>query len=155
MEVKEKEKGREVDELAEIIENSEQLTAWKNEAGEELIQLKEISQEDAQRLEELGLEFSDEYLWRISESQNLPFSFFLDSAYSPKIELPEFKLFSMIPFRDENQDEGRVLLFSLKDKDRLFGLAKFGEKYDGIKHADVEPGFFALVIFLKRESEPE
>lgn len=149
-------KGMEVYKLAEVIENSKQATAWK---GEERIQLKKISQEDAQRLKELGLEFSDKYRRRTSE--NAPFTFFLDSAFSSsKNEWFELDLFSLTPFRNKKQAEGRVLLFSVEDKERffgdnkerLYGLAKFGEKYDGVRDAIVEPGFFALVIFLKRES---
>lgn len=143
-------KGLEVYQLAEIIENSERVMAWENEKNEEYIQLKRISPGDAHRLEELGVEFLDKYSGRISESQNLPFSFFLDSVSSPRIELTELKVSSMVRFRDKNQAKGRALLFSLKSKERLFGLAKFGEKYDGVHHRDLEPGFFALVIFLKR-----
>lgn len=149
---KEVKKGLEREVLSETLGHSRQILAWKNEMDEELIQLKEISQEDAQGLEELGLEFSDEYLWRISESQNLPFTFLFDSAFSStRVELPELYLFDQIAFRDKEQNEGRVFLFSTKKKERLFGLAKFGEKYDGIKQADVESGFFALIVFLKRE----
>lgn len=151
---KEKGKGLEVYQLAEIIENSSQIISWEGNIDDKqiLIQLKEISQEDAQRLKELGLEFSGDFRWQTGERS--PFSFWFDSAFtSPRDKLPELDIFDLTAFRDKEGVEGRALLFRTEKKERLerlFGLAKFGEKYDGIKQADVEPGFFALVIFLKR-----
>lgn len=158
MEVKEKERerGLKVDALSQIIEGSKRITGWRDGDGDELIRLKKISRKNAKRLKELGFEFSDEYSWRISESQNLPFTFLFDSAYSStRDELTELPLFEQASFLDENQTKNWVVLFSVKKrkeikKERLFGLAKFGEKYDGVRHEDVKPGFFALVIFLKR-----
>lgn len=140
---KERKKEMKVEKLPEIIENSKTDLRW----GEGQIVVKRISPENAQELQKRGFLFSKEYCGRINESQNLPFTFWLDSASSPiGAKLPELTVSSMISFRSKDQTEGRAYLFSLKDKDRLFGLAKFGEKYDGIHHRDLEPGFFALVI---------
>lgn len=148
--MKEVGKGSETKILAEKIENSRQLLRWEGETKEKkvLIQLKEINQEDAQEVEKLGLKFLNECCWRISESQNLSFTFFLGSAFSPVDHFSELDPFSQISFRDKTQREGRALLFGTEKQERLFGLAKFGEKYDGVKDILVEPGFFALVIFL-------
>lgn len=158
MKEKKEEKGERINELAQIIENSEQVTAWKDKEDDELIRLKKISRKNAKRLKELGFKFSDEYCWRISESQNLPLTFLFDSAYSSTRELPELRLSNQVSFVDENQTKVWVVLFSVKRKkkrkeERLFGLAEFGEQYDGVRRADVKPGFFALVFYLKRESE--
>lgn len=149
----EREKGLKIDALAQIIEKSERITGWRDGEGDELIQLKKISRKNAKRLKELGFEFSDEYSWRISESQNLPFTFLFDSAYSStRDELSKLPLFDQVSFLGENQAKVWVVLFSVKRKkerreERLFGLARFGEKYDGIRDENVKPGFFALVIF--------
>lgn len=146
--------------IEEIIGESKQILWWEKQIdGKEirLIQLRTLSQENAKELEGLGPKFSEECRGRINESKNVPFSFFLDSVSSSKSELPELKkselpelkVSSMIRFRDKNQAKGRAFLFSLKSEERLFGLAKFGEKYDGVHHRDLGPGYFALVIFLK------
>lgn len=145
---KERKRGLEVYQLAEIIENSERIRWW---GEEKQIQLRAINQEDAQQLKGLGLEFFNKF--RCQTSERLPFKFWFDSASSLRNELPELDIFGLTAFRDKEGIEGRALLFRTEKKEKLYGLARFGEKYDGIRDVLVEPGFFALVIFLKRESE--
>lgn len=151
MKDKERKRGLEVYELADIIENSSQIISWEGDINDNqiLIQLKGISQENVQRLKELGLGFSDQFRWQAGERS--PFGFWFDSAFSSsRDKLPELDIFDLIPFRDKEQAEGRILLFKTEKVEKLYGLAKFGEKYVGLRDRLVDSGFFALVIFLKR-----